>query len=301
MSSVGVPARTRRKADKTPYVLLAPAMVMIVLILILPIIISFAMSLTDANLLTWTKGNFIGVNNYIAFLQSESFFKVIRATFIFVGGGVVFTYIIGLGVALLLNNHIRFRFLFRGIIIIPWVVPQVVLVLVWRWMINPQYGVVNWFLSSIGLLPQGFSWLTSPQFAILTLLFITVWRQYPLATIILLAGMKTIPDELYAAASVDGANSLQTFYHITRPGLRYVSSVLVLLLTIWSFGNFIVIWLMTMGGPADNTAILTIWSYLNAFKFNKLGYGAAIGIICLLISLVISILYYQFVMKRLDK
>jgi ABC-type sugar transport system permease subunit len=281
--------------------LLAPAMLMILLILLIPIALSFGLSLTDANLLTWTKGKFIGLKNYLDFFKEDSFYKIVRATFIFVVGGVIFTYVVGLAVAVLLNNPVRLRFVFRGIIIIPWVVPQVVLVLIWQWMINPQYGVINYFLSTIGLIPQGFSWLTSPEYAIITLLVITIWRQYPLATIILLAGLKTIPEELYDAASVDGANGIQTFFNITLPGLRYVSSVLILLLTIWSFGNFVVIWLMTMGGPADNTAMLTIWSYLNAFKFNKLGYGAAVGILCLLISLIISILYYQFAMKRLER
>ena len=109
--------------------------------------------------------------------------------------------------------------------------------------------------------------------------------------------MKTIPADLYEAAEIDGANTWQRFLHITMPGLKYVSSVLILLLVIWSFTNFVIIWMLTMGGPADRTATLSIFTYLNAFKFNKLGYGAAIGVICMVVSLILSIIYSKKVFK----
>jgi ABC-type sugar transport system permease subunit len=116
----------------------------------------------------------------------------------------------------------------------------------------------------------------------------------------LMAGMKGIPKELYEAASIDGANAWRKFAHITLPGLRHVTYGLILLLTIWSFGNFIIVWLMTQGGPSDSTAVLTVYTYLNAFKFNNLGYGAAIGVVCLLLSLLFSALYYRVFIKKME-
>lgn len=175
------------------------------------------------------------------------------------------TFFVGLGIALLLNNPLKFNFLFRGIIILPWAVPQVVLVLLWKWMLNPQNGIINFFLHNIGLLPKNFSWLSNVNFAIIAILMVTLWKQYPLSCLILLAGMKAIPNELYEAAEIDGANGFKKFIYITLPGLRYVMAVLLLLLTIWSFGTFVIIWLMTRGGPVDRTSTLTIFTYLNAF------------------------------------
>ncbi|MHB8277690.1 MAG: carbohydrate ABC transporter permease [Candidatus Humimicrobiaceae bacterium] len=285
--------------ERTPYVLLTPALIIIFAVLIIPILYAIFLSFTDSNLLKLGKASFIGLKNFETFFISESLSKVLYATSVYVVGGVSLTFFIGLGVAWLLNNSLKPNFLFRGIAILPWAVPQVVLVLIWKWMLNPQNGVLNFFLHKIGLIPKDFSWLSNVHFAILAILMVTIWKQYPLSFMILLAGMKTIPNELYEAASIDGANGFQKFIHITLPGLRYVISVLLLLLTIWSFGNFVIIWLMTQGGPADRTSTLTIFTYLNSFKFNKLGYGASIGVLCLLVSFVFSIIYYKVFIKKL--
>lgn len=280
-----------------PYLLMLPAMLAITLILILPIFYAIYLSGTDVQLLSVGRENWVGLKNYITFFSSASLGKVMFATIIYVVLGVALTYFIGLGAALLLNMPLKGRTVFRVILILPWVIPQVVLVLIWKWMLNPQYGVVNFFLTRIGLIGEPISWFTSVQFALTAIMLVTIWKQYPLSCLILFAGMKTIPSELYEAASIDGAGRWQRFLHITMPGLRYVTSVLILLLVIWSFTNFVIIWMLTAGGPADRTATLSIFTYLNAFKFNKLGYGAAIGVVCLLVSLVFSIIYYKKVIS----
>jgi multiple sugar transport system permease protein len=288
------------KYRMTPYSFVLPAMVTIAVVMIIPIFVAIGISMTDAKLLAFNQAKFIGLKNYATFFGDKDFKFVILATSIYVVGGVGLTYVFGLATATILNQKIKGRFVFRAMMILPWVIPQVVLVLIFRWMLNPQYGVINFLLSSIGLIPRDFAWLSNPNFAILAILMVTLWKQYPLGCLILLAGMKSIPDELYEAASVDGANAVRKFIHITIPGLRYVTAVLILLLVIWSFGNFVIIWLMTQGGPANRTSTLTIFTYLNAFKFSKLGYASAIGFICLVISLVFSIIYYSFYIKRLD-
>jgi ABC-type sugar transport system permease subunit len=148
-----------------------------------------------------------------------------------------------------------------------------------------------------GITADPISWFTDVRFALAAIMLVTIWKQYPLSCLILFAGMKTIPADIYEAASIDGAGKWKRFVHITMPSLRYVTSVLVLLLVIWSFTNFVIIWMLTGGGPADRTATLSIYTYLNAFKFNKLGYGAAVGVVCLLVSLLFSIVYYRKVIS----
>ena len=281
-----------------PYLLLSPALIVIFIVLILPIFYAIYLSCTNAQLLTISNADWVGFKNYVTFFTSESLGKVLFATLVYVVLGVALTYFIGLGAALLLNMPLKGSGFFRVILILPWVIPQVVLVLIWKWMLNPQYGVINWFLTSLNLVGDPISWFTDVRFALMAILLVTIWKQYPLSCLILLAGIKTIPTELYEAASIDGASKWQRFVHITMPGLRYVSSVLLLLLVIWSFTNFVIIWMLTMGGPADRTATLSIYTYLNAFKFNKLGYGAAIGVVCLLVSLVFSICYYKKVIGK---
>jgi len=289
--------------NKEPYLFIAPALLIIFIFMLVPIFLTVFLSVTDANILTVRNldFDFIGFSNYLQFLRSGIFENVVTSTIIFVFGSVILTYVFGMYVAILLNQAIRLKPIFRGILILPWAVPQVVLVLIWKWMVNPQYGVLKYFLVGPGLVSEDFTFLGNPNFAMLTILIVSLWRSYPLASVILLAGLKTIPEELYEAASIDGANPFQKFIFITLPGLRYVSSVLVLLLTIWSVGNFVIIWLMTGGGPADRTAVLAIYSYINAFKFTKLGYGAAIGMIALLFSLAISIIYYRLFMQRQEQ
>jgi multiple sugar transport system permease protein len=300
--------RRRRRSGQvlyksyTPYLLSAPAILIVIVVLILPMFFAIYLSFTDASLLSFAAGKYkmIGLDNYKNFLFNESFGKVWKATFIYVLLGVSLTYIIGLLTALLLNQNFRTKALFRGIIILPWIIPQVVLVLIWRWMLNPKYGVINVFLEQLGLIEANFSWFSTASVAIFALMLVTIWKQYPLANLILLAGLKAIPTENYEAAVIDGANTWQRFWYITLPGLRYVTSVLLMLLTIWSFTNFTIIWVLTKGGPSDTTATLSIYTYLNAFKFQRMGLGASIGVISLLITLLFAIIYYLIFMKKQD-
>ncbi len=291
--------RFRPRTEAAPYLFILPSLAIIIAFLILPILQALVMSFTDSSLLARQNARFIGVKNYLDFFAHRSFSRVVRATLFYVVGGVSLTYLFGLFTASLLNNTFAGRGLARTVLILPWVVPQVVLVIVWKWMFNPKYGVINFLLHAVRIVPSDFSWFSSATFGMVAILTTTLWKQYPLALLILLAGMQSISRELYEAASVDGANPVQKFFLITLPGLRYVTTVLILLLTIWHFGNFVIVWLMTQGGPADSTATLTIYTYLNAFKFDKLGFGATIGVMTLLVSLVFSGVYYRVFVKNL--
>lgn len=293
-------SRSRFWKDLTPYYLIAPAIIIIVLVMIIPILNAVRISMTDATLLNYNRAEFVGLRNYSDFIQTDAFLTVMKVTLVYVVGSVILTYGVGLLAASLLNSVSRFNYMYRALAILPWAVPQVVLVLLWQYMLNPQFGVFNFFLHELGFISRNFSWFGDSVTAMTAILLVTLWKQYPLSTLMLLAGMKSVPKDQYEAASIDGANTFNKFYHITLPGLKHVSNGLLLLLTIWSFGNFVIIWLMTQGGPADSTSVMTIYTYLNAFKYNKLGFGAAIGVICLLISFVFSFVYYRIFIQKTE-
>lgn len=291
----------RAKIELSPYYLILPSVILLIVFFLVPIVGAIRLTFTSANILTLGHAPFVGLKNYVDFLAGGSFFMVLRSTVLYVIFGVSLTFILGLMAALLMNREFWGKGLARTLLILPWAVPQVVLVIIWRWMLNPHYGIVNYFLHLFGAVPPDFSWFSSPSFAMAGILSATVWKQYPLSMLILLAGLQTIPLDLYDASSVDGATGFQKFRFITLPGLRYMSSVLLLLLTIWHFGNFVIIWLMTGGGPADQTATLTIFTYLNAFRFGKFGYGAAIGVFILLCCLIFAAAYYRVFLRRLGR
>jgi multiple sugar transport system permease protein len=308
MGSDVLPMRAREKImtrfrtgkfDLSPYLFILPSLLIMIAFLIFPIARALQLSLTNTRLLEISKARFNGLDNYRAFFSDPSFGRVVFATLTYVVAGVSLTYLLGLFTASIVNQSFKGKSFARTILILPWVVPSVVLVIIWKWMLNSKFGVINFFLNQIKLVPLDFSWLSSPQFAMAAIIFATIWKQYPLGLLILLAGMQSISRELYEAASVDGATSVQKFFHITIPGLRYVTTVLILLLTIWHFGNFVIIWLMTRGGPSDITATFTIFTYLTTFKFHKLGMGASIGAVIFLVSLIFAAVYYALFVRKL--
>jgi multiple sugar transport system permease protein len=289
-----------RKFNKTAYLFIIPGLLMVVFFKLVPVAYASILSFTDARLLTMLKRfNFIGFENYKEFILSSGFISSLGATFIYVVGGVFFSYCSGLFIASIMNQKFKLNALIRGILILPWAVPNVVVVLIFKWMYNPKYGIITWLLNIFGLVPRDFSILTNSNLAMLAVILMVLWKGYPISAVMLLAGLKSIPDELYEAASIDGANPVQQFFHITMPGLKYVSSVLILMLTIWSIGSFVFIWLTTGGGPGDKTSVLAIHAYKNAFIFGDIGRGAAIGVVSLIISLSITIIYLKLEANRM--
>jgi multiple sugar transport system permease protein len=290
----------RRKAKLGPYAFILPTIIVVVVFWLIPIGKAFLLTLTNAQLLAIGNAKYIGFANYAKFFSGSDLLSIMKATLLYVVFGVGATYLVGLLAATMVNRDFWGKGVARAILILPWMVPQVVLVIIWKWMLNPKYGIINFVLAHLGILPDNFSWFGNGSFAMAAILIATIWKEYPLAMLILLAGMKSIPNEIYDAASVDGANAFQTFLRITLPSLRFVTTILVLLLTIWHFGNFVIIWLMTQGGPGNATATLTVFTYLNAFKFGDLGYGATIGMVIMVVTLGISIAYYHIFIKKTE-
>ncbi|MCP4308512.1 MAG: sugar ABC transporter permease, partial [bacterium] len=192
-------------------------------------------------------------------------------------GTVIGSTFLGIVTALVLTRAFPGRGIVRTLVILPWAVPHVVAALVWQWMYNPDYGVVNYAIGWLPFVTETPKWLSDPDYALLAIIIVNVWKTYPFATLVLLAGLQTISDDLYEASTIDGAGPVRRFFDITLPGLRHVLAIVVLLLTIWSFGNFVFIFLMTQGGPAGATDALVVKIYFEAFRFFKAGPAFAMG------------------------
>lgn len=291
--------KVQRRIDWLPIILILPALALIMVLLFYPIVQGIQLSFYEMRLLQLrTGGEFVGFKNYTKLLDDRNFWNSLRVTVLYSLAVVTFTYLIGLGVAVLLNRQFPARGLLRTLIIIPWAVPSVVAVLIFAWIFDAQYGVLNYFLTQIGLIPEPLGWLAIANLALPAVVIETVWKQFPLAALVLLAGLQTIPEEYYEAAKIDGAGAWQRFRFITMPGLRSVNLVLILILILYSFRNVTLIFALTAGGPARATETLSILTYNTAFQYQNLGYASTVGTVLLILLVLFTILYFRVVYTR---
>jgi multiple sugar transport system permease protein len=302
---VGAPAKAapprlwhRWEGTLLPYLLLLPVLVTVGLVLLYPIAKNVWLSLHALDYVRPQRAQtFLGGENYQQLLASRDFWLGMWNTVVYTVGTVLGSALIGLGTAVFLNEKFRGRWLARTLTILPWAVPYVAAVLMWTWIMDAEYGVLNYLLLKTGLLDAKIPWLASPAYAMAAVLIVTIWKQFPFATVMLLAGLQAIPDALYEAAQIDGAGRWRRFVHITLPGLRSVTAVVLILLTIWAFRRFAVIYVMTGGGPARATETLPIQTYLEAFSNYNMGSAAALGTVSLLISMAITLIYLRVLPK----
>lgn len=292
-----MPRATTQRINWLPIWLLGPVAVLLAVILIWPIVQGVALSFFNTRILNYSAGKFIGLANFNALFQDEYFWNSLKVTAIYGAASVVCTYVLGLGFALLLNRDFKGRGFIRTIFILPWAIPEVVAVLIFAWMLDPQFGVGNYLLVLVGVIEQPQAWLSQSHLALPALVVLTAWQQFPLAMLILLAGLQTIPEEQYEAAKMDGAGALTRFIHVTLPGLRSVNVILILLLILNSFRRVTMIYAMTRGGPARSTETLSVLTYNTAFEYQRVGYAAAVGTVLLLILLAFSLVYFWSIMR----
>jgi multiple sugar transport system permease protein len=298
-STVPAPPRTqtrrfRRAPQSRPtgvaVLLVLPALLVLGAVLFYPIGLAVYSGFFNIGMMNLGNPTFVGGENYRKMADTAAFWQSVRVTVIYTVGVVFGSYIVGLLCALLLNRPFRGRALARTLIIIPWAIPNVVTVLIWNWMLDATYGVVNYLLQTFHLIEENLRWRAMPVLAQISVTGVTVWTTYPVALVMLLAGLQAIPRDLYEAASVDGATAWQRFWHITWPGLAPVNIVLILLLSLMAFTRVVtIIYLMTAGGPAGATETLPIQTYLQAFKFFRMGYASAVGTVVLVIAVLFSI------------
>ena len=241
---------------------------------------------------------FVGLENYIRLASDGFFLRAIWNSFIFTFGSVVFKLGLGMVMAIVLTSNIRFRSFFTGVLLVPWVAPTVVSALNFLWIYDGSLGVLNYMLTKVfGITSQGIGWLSEPGWAMASVIFVNIWRGFPFFGISFLAGMKAIPAELYEAASVDGANAVQRFLHITLPALRNIMIIVVLLSTIWTFNDFGIVYILTKGGPGGATMVLPVFTYEMAFGAQRLGDAIAVALY-MLPGLAIVIILLARYMRR---
>jgi len=241
---------------------------------------------------------FVGFENYVRLASDGFFLRAVWNSLIFTFGSVVFKLMLGMAMALVLTSNIRFRSVFTGILLVPWVAPTVVSALNFLWIYDGSLGVLNYLLVKVfRILPQGVGWLSEAGTAMASVIFVNIWRGFPFFGISFLAGMKAIPGDLYEAASVDGANALQRFCYVTLPSLRNIVIIVVLLSTIWTFNDFGIVYILTKGGPGGATMVLPVFTYEMAFGAQRLGDAIAVALYMLPPLAIVIILLSRY-MRR---
>jgi multiple sugar transport system permease protein len=275
------------------YVLAAPMAIMIIVVIIIPIIRVVYMSFFDYYLARPNNHPFIGLQNYTKLFMDKTFFVSVRVTLIYIFVTVILRYVLGLGIALLLHEKFPGRGLARSIMIIPWAVPEVVACLIFIQMFDYQYGIINYWLSQLGIIHEPLKWLADLRLALPSAMLVNIWKGTPWAAIMLLAGLQSIPESLYEAAKIDGANAWQRFRNVTLPLLKPISLAVFLLLVIWTIKDFAIVYVLNKGGPARATEVLTIFLYHKGFEGLRMGVASAAGVILLVVSMLFTIIYLK--------
>ncbi|TVY06541.1 carbohydrate ABC transporter permease [Paenibacillus cremeus] len=274
------------------YWFIFPALLTMLALIAYPLVFGMYISGYDTNLIN--KWKFVGLQYYIQAVTDPDFLHKLGLTFKFAFLVVAGNMVIGTLLGVLLNMDIRFRLLFRAVLILPWLFPEVVVALLWKWMYNPLYGLINYILQSMHLTQDAIPWLDNPGFAMWGVVIACIWKGYPLVMILILAGLQSISKDLYEAAEIDGGNQWQLFKNITLPGLMPVLLVTLILETVWWFKHFTIVWLLTAGGPIDATSVISIDIYKIAFENFRFGRAAATAVIVFIICFLISYLYRRF-------
>jgi len=270
-----------------PAIYIAPAFIVLGVVLLYPLGYAFWLSFHQWTLRTFRQGiPFVGLQNYSGLFSNPDFINSIRITFTFVILAISIEFILGMGLALLLNHEVKGKGFFRSMILLPMMCTNVVIGLTWRLLLNYQYGLVNYYLGRLDFLPV--EWLSSPKVAMASVVLVDVWNTTSFVALMLLAGLQSLPEEPYEAARIDGASALQAFYYLTLPLLRPIILVALLWRFIDTFRIFDVIYLLTAGGPARVTETVSIYVYRYGFQSFNLGVAAAASFIMLLIMLVVA-------------
>ena len=277
--------------------MLIPALLILSLVFVYPIVRAFWLSLFAENLGTQLQPVFTGLGNYQRMLGDGRFWQSLGNTTIFTVVSVGLELILGLGVALVLNKSFFGRGAVRTIAIIPWALPTAVMGLAWAWIFNDQYGVVNDILRRLGLIDTGINWLGTPTLAMIALIVADVWKTTPFIGIILLAGLQSIPEDLYEAHRMDGATPWQSFYQITLPLLMPQILIALLFRFAQSFGIFDLVQVMTGGGPAGSTETVSIYIYSTVMRYLDFGYGAALVVVTFLL-LVLAVAIIALLLRK---
>lgn len=288
----------RTREQRTGWLLLAPALLVLAVVYAYPVVRSFWLSLFTQNLGTELKPVFSGLDNYARMVQDGRFWQTIGNSLVFTISSLLLELILGMGIALVLNQAFRGRGTVRTIAILPWALPTALIATTWAWIFNDQFGVLNDILMRLGIIHAGINWLGEPTPAMLSVIVADVWKTTSFIAILLLAGLQSIPQDLYEAHAIDGASPWQSFRQITLPLLMPQILIAALFRFAQAFGIFDLIAVMTSGGPGGATETVSLYIYATIMRYLDFGYGAALVVITFLI-LVLMVAIAVFILSKL--
>jgi multiple sugar transport system permease protein len=288
----------RGREQLTGWLLVIPALLLLLLVFAYPIGRAFWLSLFTKNLGTQLQPVFSGFDNYIRMVFDGRFWQSLGNTTLFTIASVILELLLGMGIALILNQSFRGRGALRTIAILPWALPTAVMALAWAWIFNDQFGVWNDILERLGLIQTGINWLGEPTLAMLTIIAADVWKTTPFISILLLAGLQSIPQDLYEAHAIDGASVWQSFRQITLPLLMPQILIALLFRVAQAFGIFDLVQVMTGGGPAGATETVSIYIYATVMRYLDFGYGSALVVVTFVL-LVLAVAIAAFCLSKL--
>ncbi|MEH2135865.1 carbohydrate ABC transporter permease [Nostoc sp.] len=291
------PHTLRSREQQTAWILLTPALLLLLFVFAYPILRAFWLSVFTRNLGTELQPVFSGLDNYVRMAGDGRFWQSLWATTVFTTASVVSELLLGLLIALVLNQAFFGRGIVRTIAILPWALPTALIGLAWSWIFNDQFGVLNDILRRLGLIKTGINWLGDPTLAMSAAIFADVWKTTPFISILLLTGLQSIPSDLYEAYSVDGANPWQSFRNITLPLLLPQILIAVLFRFAQAFGIFDLIAVMTGGGPGGATEVVSLYIYSTVMRYLDFGYGAALVVVTFLI-LIAAVAIASFLLNK---
>lgn len=284
--------RIINKKKLSLYGLILPVIIFMIIVYGYPLLLTFKYSFQEVSLIG-SENIFVGFRNYIRVLTDEKFYNTLILTFKWAVFTIAIKIVIGFIMALLLNGELYLKKALRFLALIPWAIPQVVVAILWTWILDGQYGYLNYYLQKFGVIEEVIRWLSDPNLALISTSIVDAWIGIPLITMIFLSGLSSIPDSLYEAAKVDGANIFQRFRYITLLTMKKVVLISLTLTTIWTFNSFNVIYVLTGGGPMDATETMMIKIYHEAFGKYNLGMSSTLSVIVFIILIILSILYWK--------
>jgi len=291
--------KPKRREQLVGFLTIAPALFLILALTLYPVAYSIWLSLLEKHSF-FPQERFVGLENYFYLWKDEEFWSSLWLGGVYSIWTIFVQVILGVAAALILNETFMGRGLVRAIVLFPYMVPTIVAVILWKWLLNDTYGVVNYWMFALGIVRDPISWLGADHIMLSTIIM-SIWQFFPFVLLSILARLQTIPPELYEAAKVDGASSLRRFVHITLPQIRGILFVVILLRSIWMFTKFDTVWLMGEGAGAGRfIRTLPVYAYMRTLTYYQAGLGAALAVIMFAILVVCTVVYFGMFREEAD-
>ncbi len=291
--------KPKRREQLTGYLTIAPAFILIIGLTLYPVAYSIWLSLLEKHSF-FPQERFVGLENYFYLSKDPEFWTSLWLGVVYSIWTIVFQLILGVAAALLLNQSFVGRGLVRGIVLFPYMIPTIVAVILWKWLLNDMYGIVNYWLLALGIVRDPVSWLGTDHIMLSTIIM-SIWQFFPFVLLSILARLQTIPEALYEAAKVDGASAFRRFVHITLPQIQGILFVVILLRSIWMFTKFDTVWLMGEGAGAGRfIRTLPVYAYMRTMTYYQAGLGAALAVIMFAILVVCTVIYFGLFREEAD-